>query len=233
MMGAIHKVTNHAPYPGSVGRTYLWLMLVACLQLGTVRAADNEPADPNTVVAQAELIARVTEENEASKAEAVLWAQEYGYRMRYDDGRHVLELMAVWDDRPVYYATDNVNAAISTAADRIRDMVPWQLDGSGVMVGLWDESVARVSHQEFIAPNGQRRVQAGDTGGSSAHATHVAGTIGATGVDPAAKGMAPATRIQSFNWSYDASKMAVWTAYGPGQSNSIYVSNHSYGYIGG
>ena len=45
--------------------------------------------------------------------------------------------------------------------------------------------------------------------------------------------MAPATRIQSFNWNYDASKMAVWTAYAPAQSNAIYVSNHSYGLLGG
>jgi hypothetical protein len=208
-------------------------MLIACLQPGTVQAADNAPAGSNGIIAQAELIERMTAEGQASKAEALLWAQVNGFPVRFDDGQRVCELMAVWNDRPVYYVVDNVNAAISTAADRVRDMVAWQLDGSGVIVGLWDESVARVTHQEFLGADGQRRVQAGDVGGSSPHTTHVAGTIGAMGIDPAARGMAPAVRIQSFNWNYDASKMATWTAYGPGQSNNIYVSNHSYGLIGG
>jgi hypothetical protein len=112
-------------------------------------------------------------------------------------------------------------------------MVPWQLDGSGLVVGLWDESVVRTTHREFLSADGTRRVQAGDRGGVSPHTTHVAGTIGATGIDPAAKGMAPGVKIQSFNWNYDAAKMAVWTAYAPAQPNAIYVSNHSYGLIGG
>jgi hypothetical protein len=232
-MSIIHRATTRHPYSSGAGRTYFWLAVAIFLGLGTVWAADGEPLDPNSGAAQADLIVRMTVESEASKAEAIQWAQTYGFPIRYDDGQRVCELMAVWKDRPVYYATDNVNAAISTTADRIRDMVPWQLDGSGVVVGLWDESVARATHQEFLASDGQRRVQAGDAGGSSPHTTHVAGTIGATGIDPAARGMAPATRIQSFNWNYDASKMAMWTAYGPGQSNSIYVSNHSYGLIGG
>src|SRR5512143_1249461 len=115
------EAANPRRYPGSVRRACLSLVLIACLQGGTTRADDSEPADPNTVVAQAELIARVTAETEASRIEATLWAQQYGYPMRYDDGQRVLELMAVWKDRPVYYATDNVNAAVSTAADRIRD----------------------------------------------------------------------------------------------------------------
>jgi len=232
-MSTIDRATIRQSYGSGIGRTYFWLTLIVCLGSGTVWAADGEALDPNSEAAQADLIVRMTAEGQASKTEAVLWAEQYGFPIRYEDGRRVLELMAVWDDRPVYYATDNVNAAISTAADRIRDMVPWQLDGSGVIVGLWDESVARVSHQEFMAADGQRRVQAGDAGGVSRHTTHVAGTIGATGIDPAAKGMAPATRIQSFNWNYDASKMAIWTAYTQGQSNAIYVSNHSYGLIGG
>jgi hypothetical protein len=42
-----------------------------------------------------------------------------------------------------------------------------------------------------------------------------------------------AARIQSFGWNGDASEMAIWTAYAPGQSNAIYVSNHSYGLVGG
>jgi hypothetical protein len=232
-MKIIHRATIRSSHRGSVGKAYFWLFLVVCTGWGYTRAADSKPADPNNTAAQAELIARVTAESVADKTEAVLWAQQYGYPIRSEDNQRVYELMAVWKDRPVYFVADNVNAAISTAADRIRDMVAWNLDGSGVNVGLWDESVARATHREFRTPDGKSRLQAGDRGGSSPHTTHVAGTIGAMGIDPAAKGMAPAAAIQSFNWNYDASKMAVWTAYAPGQSNAIYVSNHSYGFIGG
>lgn len=57
-------------------------MLTACLALGTAEAAEKEPADPNTVAAQVELIVRLTAEGQASKAEAVLWAELYGYPIR-------------------------------------------------------------------------------------------------------------------------------------------------------
>ncbi len=117
-MGTQRRPTIRQSHVGSIERTSLLLLLVVYLGLGDARAEDNVPTDPNNVIAQAELIARVTAESQASKAEAVQWAQAYGYPTRYEDGQRVFELMAVWKDRPVYYATDNVNAAISTAADR-------------------------------------------------------------------------------------------------------------------
>jgi subtilisin family serine protease len=185
------------------------------------------------VAAQAELVARMTAESQAGKAEAIRWAQVQGYPIRYEDDRQVCELMGVWHDRPAYYVTQNVNAAISTAADRIRNLTPWQLDGSGVIIGLWDESIARASHQEFMTADNRVRVQVGDGGEVSPHTTHVAGTLAAAGIDPAAQGMAPAARVRSLNWNYDAAKMASWAAFGPGQTSTIYISNHSYGYVGG
>ena len=229
-MASIQSAMTHQPPVGGVERVYFWLVLVACLGLGSGWAAGGERGDPN---GQAELIAKLTAENQADKAEAILWAQAYGYPVRYEDDQRVYELMGVWRDRPVYYVTDNVDAAISSAADRIRNLAPWQLDGSGVILGLWDESVARASHQEFMGGDGKPRVQAGDKGAVSSHTTHVAGTLAAGGVDPAAEGMAPAARVQSFNWNYDSAKMASWAAYAPGQPNTIYISNHSYGYVGG
>jgi hypothetical protein len=141
--------------------------------------------------------------------------------------------MAVRDDRPAYYTTQNVNAAISVATDRVRDAPFWQLDGSGVVVGLWDVASARATHQEFQRPEGGSRIHLGNTPVLSTHSTHVAGTIGAQGIDPAARGMAPAVKITSFNWDSDAAQMAALTASRPNQPDGIYVSNHSYGYIGG
>ncbi|MEN6337919.1 MAG: S8 family serine peptidase, partial [Phycisphaerales bacterium] len=62
---------------------------------------------------------------------------------------------------------------------------------------------------------------------------HVAGTIGAAGVDPNAIGMAPGVRIESYDWNNDTAQMLSRAATGPGQPNNIYVSNHSYGYVVG
>ncbi|MBN1509460.1 MAG: S8 family serine peptidase [Sedimentisphaerales bacterium] len=209
------------------------LVLIACLASSAALAANETRLDPHGVAAQAELIARLTVESQASKNEAIRWAQVHGYPIRYEDDRQVCELMGIWHDRPAYYVTENVNAAISTAADRIRNLEPWHLDGQGVILGLWDESIARASHQEFMDVDGKPRVRVGDGGTVSPHTTHVAGTLAAAGIDPAAMGMAPAARVQSFNWNYDSAKMASWAAYGPGQPNTIYISNHSYGYVGG
>jgi hypothetical protein len=73
---SILPMTNRPVHLCRGRRTYLWLMLTTCLALGTARAAGEEPADPNNAAAQVELIARMTAENQASKAEAVLWAEQ-------------------------------------------------------------------------------------------------------------------------------------------------------------
>ena len=178
-------------------------------------------------------VAELAAQSQARKAEAVVWAQQRGLPIRYEDEYHIRELMAVWDDRPLYYETQNVQAAISIGADRIRDLAPWNLDGEGFIVGVWDGSVVFADHPEFQGPGGGSRVAVHEAGEISEHATHVTGTIAATGLDPAARGMAPRALIKSHNWSDDLSQMAFWAAREPGQSDKIYVSNHSYGFMAG
>ena len=131
----------------------------------------------------------------------------------------------------IIYATHNVNAAISSAANLLH-AAPYGLDGSGVTVGVWDEGAVRSTHQEFQV-DGVSRVTIKDSGGSSDHGTHVGGTIGAAGVDPASKGMAPNVWIDSYNWVSDMSEMMAAGATEAGQTNRLYVSNHSYGNPGG
>lgn len=73
---------------------------------------------------------------------------------------------------------------------------PYGLSGQGVTVSLFELAEAQASHQEF---GGRLTVHAtGGATGDKQHATHVAGTIGASGVNPAAKGMAPAVTIHQF-----------------------------------
>lgn len=129
------------------------------------------------------------------------------------------------DGKPIYYVTSNLSGAATIFTDRVwpGGLAGLSLSGTGMVIGEWDERAIRVSHQEF---SGRATVMDGDSV-SSNHATHVAGTIIAAGVDPAAKGMAYAANLHGYNWSNDEPEMATAAAAG------MLVSNHSYGLITG
>ncbi|MHC4075418.1 MAG: S8 family serine peptidase [Planctomycetota bacterium] len=137
------------------------------------------------------------------------------------------EVVALENDRPVYYITLNADAAISTGADLLHSP-PLSLDGSGFVVGLWDIGDVNAGHQELLG-----RVTLVDANLASNHASLVAGTIAAQGIDPDAKGMAPAVNIDSYDWHNDIAEMLGRAATGQSQEGKIYISNHSYGYITG
>lgn len=156
------------------------------------------------------------------------WARQRGVSVRSGDGNRVVEIKAIRGGRPVYYITLNDNAAISTAADAVRNTAPYGVDGSGVIVGVWDGGGVRTTHQEFGS-----RVTAVDAVPFNFHSTHVAGTIGASGVVARAQGMAPAVLIDSYDWTLDDYEMSLAAADAPGQAGRIPISNHSYGIIAG
>jgi hypothetical protein len=60
-----------------------------------------------------------------------------------------------------------------------------------------------------------------------------AGTIAAAGVVAAAKGMATAINVDSYEWTNDKSEMTARAATYPGEPGRLYLSNQSYGYIEG
>lgn len=133
-----------------------------------------------------------------------------------------IELMGIDESgHPIYYITHNLNAARTISTDDVW-IAPLLLDGSGLspgQVGLWDGGGVRLTHQEF----GGRVSQADSPGGEHFHATHVAGTIAAAGLNVAAKGMAPAVSLRAWDWNNDDSEMATAASIG------LLVSNHSYG----
>lgn len=174
-------------------------------------------------------IDRARERATRKKKEAREWAKARGIQMRHDDGQQVRELMAIRNRRPIYYATKNVNAAISTAANLVRNTSPYNLAGSGVVVGVWDGGSVLASHVEFATG----RVVVEDGSDSASHSTHVGGTISARGADYRALGMAPESTISSYDWNSDVSEMTGRAASAPGQGTKLYLSNHSYGYITG
>ncbi|GEO03481.1 hypothetical protein AAE02nite_11450 [Adhaeribacter aerolatus] len=132
--------------------------------------------------------------------------------------------------RPIYYETlSNVNSAITTGTNQV-----WQGGNAGLnlsganpllsgKLGIWDGGAVRKTHQELTG----RIVQRDGATALNDHATHVAGTMVASGVYAIAKGMAHgALNLQAWNFNNDNSEIA-------NAASGLLVSNHSYGNVAG
>jgi hypothetical protein len=212
-----------------IGKTlFVAGVLLAATSNRGLRAQPAPGADLRDPAARRRFVEQLRGRSQAAKAAAWARAQRQGWVTRGEKAGVVFELMAIENAKVYMYATDNVNAAISTGANLIRNTPPYDLSGMGWTVGIWDGGAQRATHQEFGG-----RVTVKDGASSIDHATHVGGTIGAAGVDPGALGMAPGVFIDSYEWTNDTAEMASRAMVSPGEANSIQISNHSYAYIAG
>lgn len=117
----------------------------------------------------------------------------------------------------------NINAADTTNADQLwlGGGLGLNLTGAGLTVGIWDGGSILATHQELTG-----RISVIDAVGLSSHATHVAGTIGATGVNLLARGMGSGLLIRSRDFDDDVAEMAT-------DAGLINLSNHSYSFVRG
>ncbi|MEL7146274.1 MAG: S8 family serine peptidase, partial [Bacteroidota bacterium] len=131
--------------------------------------------------------------------------------------------------QPVYIATSNRGAAITTGADFLfqSEQSGLALTGDGVKIAVWDGGLVRTSHVEF---NEGAIVPRDGASTLNFHATHVTGTIMAKGVNQSARGMAPGVTAVTFDFNNDESEIAGNAS--PG-STGVLLSNHSYARIGG
>ena len=104
-------------------------------------------------------------------------------------------VLAITAKRSFQARSDNaVSAAVSKV--NVVHAPPYGLSGAGVVVSLFELAAAQQDHVEL---NGRFTVNAaGGSSGDKRHATHVAGTIAASGVRPEAKGMAPSAALYQF-----------------------------------
>lgn len=125
---------------------------------------------------------------------------------------------------PIYIQADNADVATSLGVDELRSGGTFglNLEGDGIQIGIWDDGKVRTDHVELTG----RVTQIDNTSSVSTHATHVLGTIMATGLNANARGMAPKTNAIAYDFFSDVSEMT--SEAGAGQS-SIILSNHSYG----
>jgi subtilisin-like proprotein convertase family protein len=126
--------------------------------------------------------------------------------------------------KPYYYVLDNQDAAVSTRANFLNSGggLGLNLDGQNMTAAVWDGGPTRPTHQEY-----NNRITITDDNnaldGNSFHACHVTGTIAASGVVQASKGMAPLASVNTFDWNNDEIEAFTQAA------NGLLLSNHSYG----
>lgn len=201
----------------------LFIFLLSVVLLPVFLKAQNPVLDRTNVQRLHELAKIFNERYQAQKAAALEMAAQKGWPVheKLGDGK-AMELMGVTKSgQPIYYITDNLNAAKTVSTDKV-----WpggssglNLDGTGMTVGEWDEGSIRATHQELVG----RVTQKDSPSSSSDHSTHVAGTMLASGVVANAHGMAPAAHLDAYDWDNDNSEMSTASAAG------LLLSNHSYG----
>ncbi|GAA5482908.1 S8 family serine peptidase [Haloferula sargassicola] len=180
-------------------------------------------ADPDI---RARVVADMQALQERQHDAVVEKADRLGIPLRIEGPGHKVSILHDFrGDEPLYRTTLNANAAISTGANLLFP-APYSLSGSGIKIGIWDGGSVRSTHQELTG----RVTRRNNSATNDNHATHVAGTIGASGVQPAAKGMAPQITIDSYDWDYDYTEMTAAGTTSAGDTAGIPLSNHSYGY---
>jgi hypothetical protein len=139
-----------------------------------------------------------------------------------EKGNHVRMVDVDNHGRPVYRITLNAEAAATTDTDQLHagGALGLNIQGSGMLVGVWDGGIVG-QHIELGA-----RVLSTQGPALDIHATHVTGTLIATGINPLAKGMAPLAKATTWYFDNDEAEMA---ALARPDASSLLVSNHSYG----
>ncbi len=119
--------------------------------------------------------------------------------------------------------TDNLVAAQLSNVDDVR-AAPYNLDGTGVILGIWDGGPVRIAHPDLTP----RVTLIENNGPIDDHATHVAGTMISSGANNAnAIGMAPNATL--FSWDFD-NGVDEATEQADGVNNqAIVIANHSWG----
>lgn len=183
-------------------------------------------ADLTDPAVRERVVREMRELRETQHLAVVEKARILGVPLRIDGPGHKVSILHDFrGDEPLYRTTLNANAAISTGANLLIP-APYSLNGSGIKIGIWDGGSVRSTHQELTG----RVTKRNSSAANDDHATHVAGTIGASGVQANAKGMAPQITIDSYDWDNDYSEMTAAATVSAADSAGVPLSNHSYGY---
>lgn len=165
----------------------------------------------------------------SARIEAYLKTNKSANRTLILDNDRLAVMYDIINGLPEYTVTYNKGAAETLGTNQLHSggNLGLNLTGNGIKIGVWDGGYARESHQEYI---GRILTSDGNEFGISNHATHVMGTILASGVNTNAKGMAPQAIGLSYGFNSDLLEM---TAVALTPTDNLILSNHSYGTLAG
>ena len=207
----------------SLSRLFLSVILMMAFLAGSSQVKTNE-----AVLRRAATLH--SEEHRVKREKLRALALEKGWDTLIKTKKGVISVLTGVDELglPIYLTTDNNIASAATIGTNklwSGGSLGLNLSGSGNNVkgklAIWDGGKVRDTHVELTG-----RVQQKDNATEiSDHATHVAGTMVASGVNPLAKGMAYGQQqliAYSFNNGNDNGEMLA-------EASNLLVSNHSYG----
>jgi hypothetical protein len=151
---AVHQAPAPAVFASRPASGGLAAALAARLARATTPAELLRDADLSDPEVRALVVARMSELQDEQHEAALAKADRLGIPVRIEGpGRKVSVLYDFRGDKPLYRVTLNVNAAISTGANLLRDQsTPYGLDGTGMKVGVWDEATSTIVQEErFVA----------------------------------------------------------------------------------
>lgn len=162
---------------------------------------------------------------------AMALAAQKGWSTTITDGKgNVARLVGV-DEKgfPMYVETQNNVVAAQTIGTNKLWTGSFNLTGSNPALtnkmAMWDGGRINASHIEYIGRTTQKDNPSGTT--TDGHATHVAGTLIASGVNPNAKGMANGLKgMLIYDFNNHIGEIS-------NEAAGLLVSNHSYGSISG
>ncbi len=201
---------------------------VGCLV--TVITADAQVATNVQVLQNAAKGISLKERSEYAKALSLAKQRNWPLSIRSKDGRLATLVGVDAFNFPKYFITQNNSIAAATT----RTNQLWAGGASGLnlsgssdnmknKIGVWDGGRVLTTHVELI----ERVTQKDNPSTTSNHATHVAGTMIATGLNPSAKGMAyGAQGLLAYDYTNSYSEQAAEAA-------GLLISNHSYNVISG
>ena len=203
-------------------------VVITILCLASQAVAQSDVALATRHAKLQELAENLLKRDQNNRQQVHAYARRVGIPVRRElPGGGVLELQRIAPGiGPVFYITNNLDAADTVSTDEVRPGRPagLSLEGSGMTVAEWDGG-AIYDHTDFIG----RLTQVDGATEVSGHSTHVAGTlIGAgDGLEPRSKGMAYKAHLDAYDWNSDTAEMALAAAGG------LLISNHSYGIAAG
>lgn len=153
-----------------------------------------------------------------------------GYKEYIEKGGNISQLIdADENGNPLYYTTLNAGAAQMTKANTLylANSQRQSLTGSGMVIGQWDFSKPRTTHEllsgKITYPSNQNQT-------ISRHSTNISGTLVGNNGDSNARGISYDSTLRAYDWVNDVAEM-LSEAYDPtSNTNGILVANNSYGF---